>query len=78
MDVNALLKNSKSPYRITAGEDSQVFLVPRAELLKVLETFPGLKFQFLDRVHLGWSLEVLPPRGMDAFGGMEVNTNSSF
>jgi len=72
VDVNALLKNDKSPFRISVVEDAHVFVLPRAPLLAVLETYPGLKFQFLDRVHVGWSLEVVPVRGMDQFGGMVV------
>jgi CRP-like cAMP-binding protein/GTPase SAR1 family protein len=76
-DFNALIKNGKSTYRITAVTDCEVFIIPRNALIEFLNDYPGARILFLDRVHYGW---VLPPSVQssaqvkkDLFGGMVVS-----
>jgi len=54
-DMNAIMKKQKSSFRIVAVKDCEVFMVPRDALMQFLDDFPGVKFLFIDRVHVGYS-----------------------
>ncbi|KAH9260244.1 hypothetical protein BASA81_001413 [Batrachochytrium salamandrivorans] len=58
-DFNALIKQEGSAYRIVCLEDCEVYHFASRELLAFFEAFPGIKFHFIDRIMLGWMLNVV-------------------
>ena len=73
-DFNALIKHEKSPYRIICVEECELYHIERKQLLKFFEEFPGIKFQLIDRILMGWMLDVQVATGehVDPFGGLVV------
>jgi len=82
-DFNAMIKNEKSPYRIVCMDECEVYHLQLKQLHKFFEEFPGIKFQLIDRVILGWMLDLKTPsaqgqESFDEFGGLIVDDSKPF
>jgi len=79
-DFNALIKKEKSPFRITCVEECEVYHFELKQLQKFFEEFPGIKFQLIDRVIIGWMLDIqgATAEQMDVFGGIVKDDKKLF